>query len=88
MSRFFELTIDKTTEEFYAQIAEEGTDLVVIPVDADELYTKAYRFGDGVSITTSDGSVWLGDISDHSDYFVDDRDGFVQCPAYVCVDLM
>ena len=92
MSKFHELKINKTAAEFEAQIEkerEEGCGLIVaIPVDGDELYADTYRSGDGVSITTSDGAVWLGDINDTSDYFVDDEHGFIQCPTEVYVELM
>lgn len=89
---FHSFKIDKTAEEFDAQIAEErdqGCGLIVaIPVTAAKLEADTYEFGDGVSIETTDGAVWLGEINDTSDYWVDDAHGYVQYPTEVYVELM
>lgn len=91
-TRFHTFKIDKTADEFDAQIAEErdqGCGLIVaIPVNAEKLYADTYRFGHGVAIETSDGAVWLGEINDTSDYWVDDQDGYIQHPTEVYVELM
>lgn len=89
---FHTFKISKTAAEFDAQIAEErdqGCGLIVaIPVNAKKLYQDSYESGHGVSIKTSDGAVYLGEINDTSDYFVDDENGFMQHPTEVYVELM
>lgn len=90
--KFHTLKISKTADEFDAQIAEErdqGCGLIVsIPVNADKLYADTYESGDGVAIETSDGAVWLGEINETSDYWVDDQHGYIQHPTEVYVELM
>lgn len=89
---FHTFKISKTAAEFDAQIAEErdqGCGLIVaIPVNAKKLYQDTYEFGDVVTIKTSDNAVYLGEINDTSDYFVDDENGFMQHPTEVYVELM
>ena len=85
---FHTFKISKTASEFEAQIAkerEQGCGLIVaLPVSAKKLYADTYESGDGVSIETSDGAVWLGEINDTSDY---DQD-YIQHPTEVYVELM
>lgn len=92
MSKFHELKISKTAAEFEAQIEKERAEgcglIVAIPVSEAKLYADTYGSGDGVSIETSDGAVWLGEINDTSSYFVDDEHGFIQHPTEVYVELM
>lgn len=92
MAKFHEFKIAKTAAEFQAQIdheREQGCGLIVaLPVSEAKLYADTYQFGDGVSIETSDGAVWLGEINDTSDYYVDDQDGYVQHPTEVYIELM
>lgn len=89
---FHTFKISKTAAEFDAQIAyerDQGCGLIVaIPVNAKKLYQDTYESGHGVSIETSDGSVYLGEIDDTSDYYVDDEHGFIQHPTEVYVELM
>jgi hypothetical protein len=89
---FHAFKISKTAAEFDAQIAKErdqGCGLIVaIPVNEIKLYQDTYQSGHGVSIETTDGAVWLGEINDTSDYYVDDEHGFIQHPTEVYVELM
>lgn len=90
MAKFHEFKINKTAAEFQAQVdkAIADYDMVAISVSGDKLYADTYEFGDGVSIETSDGAVWLGEINDTSDYYVDDVHGYIQHPTEVYIDLM
>lgn len=90
MSKFHNFKINKTAEEFQAQVDRSiaDCDMIAIPVSAKKLYADTYEFGDGVSIETADGAVWLGEINDTSDYYVDDEHGFIQCPTEVYIELM